>query len=280
MQITDSCVHIWGADTPERPWPPIVDPKTQPHKPFPFTKEYILGEMAKAGVDRVVLVPAVWEGERNDLAIAAVQEHPDRFRIMGRFNPEAPGSRKLMPTWLQQPGMLGVRIAFQRPERRPLLTEGRIDWLWQQAEQFGVPIMLFARHEDLYLIDRVAERHPGLKLVIDHLGLTEGKDEVAFREFDKLLTLAKRPNVAVKASTLPKFTTDAYPFRRLHPYLRRVYDTFGPKRMFWGSDLSVIPCSYRQSVTMFTEEMPWIPSGDLELIMDRGLRDWIGWKLQ
>jgi predicted TIM-barrel fold metal-dependent hydrolase len=276
MQIVDAQVHIWAADTPERPWPA----RHQPHKPEPITRDDLLREMKTAGVDRAVLVPPSWEGERNDIVLAAAQAHPDRFAAMGRFDPEAPESRGLIANWLAQPGMLGLRFTFHRPLLRPLLTEGRVDWLWPQAERAGVPIMLLALHSDLHLIDRVAERHPGLRLTIDHLGLTTGIDQEAFREFDKLLPLARRPNVAVKVSCLPKYTTDAYPFRWLHPYLRRVYDAFGPRRMFWGSDLSRLPCPLRQGVTMFTEEMPWLAADDLEWIMGRGVCEWIGWKAQ
>ena len=138
--------------------------------------------------------------------------------------------------------------------------------------------MLFAQQSDLHLVKRIAERHPGLKLVVDHFALTHGKDDEAFRGFDLLLALAPCPNIAVKASCLPLYTTDAYPYRRLHPYIRRAYDAFGPRRLFWGSDLSRLPCTYRQCVTMFTEEMPWLPAADLEWIMGRGLCEWIGWK--
>lgn len=275
MPIVDAQVHIWAANTPGRPWPQ----RHQPHQPQPITKDDLLREMTAAGVDRAVLVPPSWEGERNDIVLAAAQAHPDRFAVMGRFDPEAPASRGLIPAWREQPGMLGLRFTFHRPLLRPLLTEGRVDWLWPQAERAGVPIMTLVQHPDLHLIDRVAERHPGLKLVIDHLGLTTGKDEEAFREFDRLLDLARRPNIAVKASCVAHFTADAYPYRRLHPYLRRVHDAFGPRRMFWGSDLSRLPCTYRQGITMFTEEMPWLSAADLEWIMGRGLCEWIGWTI-
>jgi L-fuconolactonase len=115
---------------------------------------------------------------------------------------------------------------------------------------------------------------------MDHLALTSGKfDDDAFRDLDKLLAIAKRPNVAAKVSALPCYTKGKYPFHNLHPYVRRVYDAFGPKRMFWGSDLSRLPCPYRQAVTMFTEEMPWLSANDMEWIMGRGLCEWIGWKL-
>ena len=280
MLIADAQVHIWAADTPERPWPPIVDPtQSRAHKPEPITKDDMLREMDAAGVRRAVIAPPVWEGVRNDIALAAAQAHPDRFAVMGRVDLLSPASRELIPTWRQQPGMLGLRYALHRPLVRPLLTEGRIEWLWPIAERAGVPIMLFTAQSDLHLIDGIAERHPGLRLVVDHLALTKGKDEEAFLEFDKLLAVAKRPNVAVKASCLPVYTTDKYPYRWLHPYLRRVYDAFGPKRMFWGSDLSRLPCSYRQCVTMFTEEIPWLTAEDKEWIMGRGVCEWIGWKV-
>src|SRR4029077_15646768 len=92
-------------------------------------------------------------------------------------------------------------------------------------------------------------RHPRLKLVMDHLGLAgDKKDAEAFRDLDQLLVLARRPNVAVKASILPFFVTDPYPYRSLHPYLRRVYEAYGPQRLFWGTDLSPLPCTYRRAL--------------------------------
>ena len=115
---------------------------------------------------------------------------------------------------------------------------------------------------------------------MDHLALPSGtRDAEAFAELDKLLAIAQRPNVAAKATSLPSYTTDRYPYRSLHPYIRRVYDAFGPKRMFWGTDLTRLPCSYREAITMFTEEIPWLTAEDKEWIMGRGLTEWLDWRL-
>jgi L-fuconolactonase len=114
---------------------------------------------------------------------------------------------------------------------------------------------------------------------MDHCALTVGRDEEAFREFDKFLAIAKRPNVAAKVSCLPKYTTDSYPFRKLHPYIRQVYDAFGPSRMFWGNDYSRLPCSYRQGLTYMSEEIPWLTTEDKEWILGRGVCEWLGWPL-
>ena len=68
MMIVDSQVHIWGANTLERPWPARQAVKAQ--RDIPLGKDELLREMDAAGVDRVVIVPPSWEGDRNDLALA------------------------------------------------------------------------------------------------------------------------------------------------------------------------------------------------------------------
>ena len=78
MLIVDSQVHIWGANTPERPWPA----RAHAQREIPLGHEQLLKDMDEAGINRVVIVPPSWEGDRNDLAIEAVKQHPDRFAIM------------------------------------------------------------------------------------------------------------------------------------------------------------------------------------------------------
>jgi predicted TIM-barrel fold metal-dependent hydrolase len=176
--------------------------------------------------------------------------------------------------------MLGLQLTFQIPLYEIPLLEGRVDWIWPVAQKAGIPIHVYAPHRHLHLFDRAAERHPGLKFVINHFGLTgREKDAAAFKEFDRLLALARRPNIAVKASCMPFYTTEAYPFPSLQPYLRRVYDAFGPKRMFWGTDLSRLPCSWREGMTFFTEEIPWLTPEDKTWIMGRAICAWHGWDL-
>jgi L-fuconolactonase len=236
--------------------------------------------MNEAGVDRVVIVPPSWEGDRNDLAIDAAIEHPGRFATMGRLDPQDPQSRGLIRTWREQPGMLGLRFTFHIPQLVTLITEGHMDWVWGEAEKAGVPIYVLVPLPLVHLIDDVAQRYPRLKLVMDHLSLnSKQKDDEAFAEFDKLLAIAKRPNVAAKVSALPCYSTDQYPYKSLHGYIRQAYDAFGPQRLFWGTDLSRSPIPYRQHVTMFTEEIPWLTAEDKEWIMGRGVCEWLGWEM-
>lgn len=276
MLIVDSQVHIWGANTPERPWPG----RAHAQREIPLGHEELLREMDAAGVDRVVLVPPSWEGDRNDLALAAVQAHPDRFAIMGRFNPEAPDARAAIKDWLRQPGMLGMRFSFHIPVLQQPLIEGKFDWVWSEAEKLGIPLMILVPQHMVQAIDAIAARYPGLRIILDHMALTSGKpEEETFRDFDKLLPIARRPNVAVKASALPCYLREPYPFAKLQTYARRACEAFGPRRLFWGSDLSRSPVPYRQHIDMWLRDAPWVKEADKEWILGRGVCEWLGWKM-
>jgi L-fuconolactonase len=275
IRVVDAQLHIWGADTPERPWAHAVTP----HRPLPFSAADALREMDGAGVQSAVLVPPWWEGERNDLALAAAKAHPRRFAVMGLFDAEAADARARLATWREKPGMLGFRFSSQDPKYRAALAEGRMDWAWREAERASIPVMLSLHPEELDRVDRLAALHPGLRIAIDHLARRfREKDAAAFPNMQGLLALARRPNVAVKASGMPAYTAQDYPYPSMQALVRRVYDAFGPQRVFWGSDFTKLPCSYRQSVTMFTAEMPWLRGDDLAWVMGRGLCAWLGWE--
>jgi L-fuconolactonase len=276
MFVVDAQVHIWAADTPDRPWP---GNRSHAHRPGSFLADELLKEMDAAGVARVIIVPPSWEGDRNELAIDAARRHPDRFAVMGRLAIEHPGNRTLLEDWKRQPGMLGLRFTFGSASQRPWLTDGTADWFWPVAERLKLPLMMSVPGS-LPHVDRIAERHPGLKIIIDHMGLLQGKkDDDAFVDLPHVLAMAKRPNVAVKASALPSYSSEPYPYRGLHAHIRRVFDAFGPQRMFWGTDFTRLTCSYRQAITLFTEELPWLSASDQELIMGRGVCEWLGWAM-
>jgi predicted TIM-barrel fold metal-dependent hydrolase len=276
VKVIDSQVHIWAADTPERPW--AAGMQNRAHLPEPLGYDKLLTWMDAAGVDAAVLVPPSLEGDRNDLALEAAGKFPHRFAVMGRIALDRP-NREAVKTWKQQPGMLGVRLTFHRPDTRPALTDGTADWFWPAAEEFGIPVMVHAP-ERLPVLAAIAERHPGLCLIVDHMGFArETMDDKALAATDRLAALAGLPNVFVKVSALPCYSSESYPFGNLDEPLRRIIRAFGPRRCFWGSDLSRMleHCSYRQGVTHFTQELEFLSPDDLEWIMGRGLAECLGW---
>ncbi|HEY3153329.1 MAG TPA: amidohydrolase family protein [Candidatus Binatia bacterium] len=275
MLIIDSQVHIWAPESPEKPY--SKENASTPHRPVALGHDELLREMNGAGVERCVLVPPTWEGDRNDTSLEASRLHPDRFAVMGRIKLTAPESRALIASWKNQPRMLGIRLVFNAGRSKEWLEDGTADWFWDAAERYDVPVMAFAPNA-VPKLGEVAERHPGLRMIIDHMGLSSTlKGKPLEPAVDNLIKLARLPNLAVKVSALPCYVAEAYPFPTLHPLVRRVVDAFGPQRCFWGTDLSHLPCPYKQVVTLFTEEMRSLSTTELEWIMGRGLAEWLKW---
>lgn len=246
--LCDAQVHIWGADSPERPWPIVHG---VPHRVLPYSADEVIEAMDGAGVDRAVIIPPSWEGDRNDLAVAAALAYPGRFGIMGRVNLHQHTGSDL-DHWRETPGMLGIRLTFHQPEMRPWLTDGSAAWLWREAERVGLPVMMLAPGQTGEIAP-IARRHPDLAIIVDHLNLsTQSTSADIGPAIEALLPLVKYENVVIKISALPCYTDEQFPFPRLQDHIRRVVNAFGSERCVWGSDMSRLPCAYKEWVSMFS----------------------------
>src|SRR5579884_2362808 len=195
MLITDAQVHLWEEARPDRPWP--VEPRSRPHRPHGFSAEEMLAEMDAAGVDRAVIVPPSWVGENNATALEAAARYPNRFAAMDRFDPRAPDAAEQLEGWLQQPHMLGIRMSFHMRPFSDWLDDGSLDWFWAACERLGIPLMALVPGKARKLLP-VAERHPGLTLLIPHMACPlDTHVPEAFSVLDDLLALSRFPKVYV-----------------------------------------------------------------------------------
>jgi predicted TIM-barrel fold metal-dependent hydrolase len=272
--IVDAQVHLWKSESPGWRWVAGLKPQL----PEPFTIERFIPIMDGAGVDRVVIVPPSWPGDRNDYALEAAQRYPNRFAVMGRIPLQNPQSATLLPKWKEQPGMLGVRVTFLGE----VLTNGTADWFWPAAEKAGVPVMLLAPGQ-ISMFARIAERHPQLTLIIDHMGLNSSSRTRRITAIptaiDQAIALAKYSNVSIKLSGAPGISLEPYPFRDMTVYLQRVFEAYGPERCYWGTDVtnSFAKASYRQRVTHFTEELSFLSESDKDWVMGRAILARLKW---
>jgi predicted TIM-barrel fold metal-dependent hydrolase len=273
--IVDAQIHMWPANTPERPWVAGATPQL----PEPFTIERVVPMIDEAGVDRVVIVPPTLEGERIDYAQQAVARYPGRFGIMARIALDKPDRAARLATWRDQPGVLGIRLNIASAQAA-WLTNGTTDWFWPAAEKANLPVM-FLTTGQTPLFGAIAERHPRLALIIDHMGVSSEavRNKKLAEAIDQSVALAKYPNVSVKLSASPLFSAEPYPFRDMTPHIRRLFDAYGPRRCHWGTDVtnSYAKATYRQRVTHFTEELSFLSEDDKDWIMGRSIVERLQW---
>lgn len=272
--IVDAQLHLWKASSPDYTWNPGVKPQL----PEPFTIERALPMMDEAGVDRAVVVPPGLN-DINTYGLEAARRYPERFAVMGRIPLQEPKSAALLPRWKENKGMLGVRLTFLGKDAA-WLTDGTADWFWPAAEKAGLPVMFLA----FGMVDKfgpIAQRHPGLNLIIDHMGVNNAlaKEGRTAEIIGHAVALAKYPNVSVKMSNLVNSSLEPYPFRDLTPHLRRVFDAFGPRRCHWGTDLTAgyARATWHQRITHFTEELTFLSDADKDWVMGRSLLERLKW---
>jgi predicted TIM-barrel fold metal-dependent hydrolase len=272
MVVIDAQAHVWAQETPQRPW--IADGAKYAHRPVPLTAADLLSEIDKSGVDQAVLVSPTWEGYRNDVVLAAASAYPDRFRVVVRLAPTRLDLGQALAESWADPRVIGVRTVFIRDEK-PLLTDGTAERFWTLAEQVGIPVLAFAPGK-LAVLESAAQRHPGLRMVIDHLGIDPRvRDGDVAGHIDAIVRLARLPNVAVKATCLPNLVTEPFPFPSLHDHVRRVVDAFGPSRVFWGSDLSRLRCTYAEVWALLFEQLSFLSEVDKAQLAGEALAGWL-----
>lgn len=274
MLVTDAQVHLWEAERPDRPWRKLERP---PHRPNGFSAEEMLTEMDAAGVDRAVIVPPTWAGESNEWALDMAARHPKRFAVIGRFDARAHDARAQLTGWLQQKGMLGVRMSFHVKPFSEWLDDGSLGWFWAECERLALPVSALVPGV-VGKLRPVLARHPSLRLLIPHMACPlDTHVPLSFATLDELLSLARYPNVFVMVSSAPCFSNEPYPFRDLRPYLRRIYDAFGPRRLLWGADLSRLKGTYKECLDQFRYELDFLSAEDKEWILGRALADALNW---
>ena len=269
MLVVDAQVHLWSANLPTNP----------AHRQITsFSQDDLLQEMKDGGVDAAVIHPPGWDPNSGQVALDAAAQHPNQLCIWGNFPLDRPESQALVPNWKDQPGMLGLRFTFQQPHQQTWLTDGTLDWLWPACAAANIPIALGAGNF-LSSVGQVAQQHPGVKFIVDHFGRAGAAQGGIWDTLPDLLALAEYPNVALKATGAPSYSAGPYPFADIHDHIHRCYDAFGPDRMFWGTDITRMPCSWPQCISLFTEELPWLSEADKELIMGQALCNYIGWDI-
>ena len=111
-----------------------------------------------------------------------------------------------------------MRLNFDLGQSAAWLTDGTADWFWPAAEKAGVPVM-FLSSGQTPVFARIAERHPQLTLILDHMGVgarMRPRRDLAGAMTNNLVpeaiaetaALAKYPNVSVKLSSVPVLSTN------------------------------------------------------------------------
>jgi len=230
------------------------------------TGETLIARMLEYRVDRTVISHVCYYGRNNDYPAHCVQTWPDRFAAIGllvghRLFPPQDGERNAerLRELVTERGLAGLRLSpiYDRDVR--WLDDALCDSLWVAAGDLGVTFNVFLAPEQLQQLGVMAERHPAVNVVIDHFAMIDinRPDEEGI---DRIVELARLPNIHVRTSLHNPSKQKRPPFHDMWPYLRRVYDAFGPRRLLWANFYEYLIMA--EMIDFFTsEDRCWILGG-------------------
>lgn len=235
-QRVDAHQHFWDLSTGGYDWPTAAD------GPIfrTFTPADLAPELEAAGIDATVLVQTTDTLADTDAMFAAAAENPWIVGIVGWVPlTDVPAATAAIESRLGR-GLCGIRHLIH--------GEADPDWILRDEVQPGLELL--ARHgltfdvvavfpDHLRHVPTIADRHPDLTLVIDHLAKPPIRGEGWDVWRRELLDAAARPNVVAKISGLDTAAGTSWTVDELRPSVDAALDAFGPNRLLFGSDWPV-----------------------------------------
>ena len=238
MSVIDSHQHFWNLETGSYPW---LTPESGP-----IFRTFEPGgahpQLAAAGVDRTVLVQAMDSYADTDAMLAQADAYDFIAAVVGWVPLDRPDEAAEA---LERYG--GIRSSpgsgtssTTIPTPTGCIQESVIEGLGLLAAA-GLPfdvVAVLPRH--LEHVPVLAERVPGLRMVIDHLA----KPPIEERGWEPWASLIARaaeyPNVYAKVSGLNTAAdAETWTAEDLRPYVEHAVEVFGPERLMFGGDWPV-----------------------------------------
>lgn len=267
--IIDAHQHVWDPQRARYDW---LGPELAPiDRTMSF--DQLKPSLAHAGVDATVLVQSADNDEDTALMLEVAAANPQIVAVVAYAPLDRPAEvAARLDSFSQDSLIVGVRNLihnFPDPEwlLRPDVDEG-LGLLEAAGMTFDLVAVL---PEHLALVPTLAERHPELRIVIDHLA----KPPIGLADPEPWWSLigraAESPNVSAKVSGLysaagdsGSWTTDA-----VRPYLHRALECFGSNRLMYGGDwpISVLSGGYDRVWDGLHELFAELPESDRDNIL-------------
>jgi len=238
--VIDTHMHVWSGDIKRWPFDHPYSPDFK-SKTTAATGEILIEEMDRFGVTHCILVQTIFHGWDNTYTAYCLKKYPGRFKAHGLIDPTDPQVAEKLEFWMKEHGLSGMRFS---PIYYVKGSHGGDDWLtsqahhrvWKKAADLGAVFNFFIHTDQLPRLEKMIQRYPTVPTVIDHLSQIDLGVDDPLPDLKKLLALARYPNVAVKISDLTSVSKSGkYPFPDAYPWVKRVYDAFGPDRLLWGT---------------------------------------------
>jgi L-fuconolactonase len=230
--VIDTHVHLWRIGQNGCTWPtPDLE---QIYRDF--TLDDLREVAAAAAVDRVILVQSQ-EDDADTSWLLSLASDPLIGGVVGWTDFSRTDASTAVGSLARNPKLRGLR---------PMVQDREADWydapefdpVFAAMTAFDLVLDALVRPRHLPSLLRLAQRHPDLRIVIDHAAKPVLADLGSWSE--QVGMLARMPNVSCKLSGLLTELQPGKPADAVTPIFDHLWSAFGAERLIWGSDWPVL----------------------------------------
>ena len=282
----DAHCHVWTPDVDHYPLGRGFTVKDM--KPRSFTAQELLATCRPSGVGRVNLIQMsfyVGSGQGSELdnryMLDMIRLYNDRFVGTAIVDPLADDPGKAMRE-LRPRGVRAFRIqprySKQPPEK--WLEPAGYRAMFATAAETGQALSCLIDPAGFGEVDRMCQRYPKTKVIIDHLGRIGVDGTIRDADVDALCALAKHPNLFIKVGAFYALGKKTPPYLDLAPLIQRVVKAFGSRRCMWGSDcpFQVESHRYDDSIALIRDRLGFLSKDDRDWLLRRTAEQTLFWK--
>lgn len=232
--IIDTHLEVWTLD-PKFPFNhPEAGKKLNVEMAAPIENQ--VQQMKDFGLRYAVLINPRLFGWDNSYIAHSLESYPDLFVAHGLLQPEDPKIADNLKYWVNERGFQGMRFSpIYHPKSTWLNSPDHYE-LWRTAEKLGAVFNYYIAPHQMPMLEEMAGRFPGVKIVVDHAGKPDLKAKDCWPEFKKMFALKKFPQVWISNSEPYEMSEiKKYPYEDTWPFYRAIYEHFGGKQIIWGT---------------------------------------------
>jgi L-fuconolactonase len=230
MNAVDSHLHVWDLAAADYPW---LGPELAPIDRT-VTFDEIAPALLDRGIDSAILVQAADNAADTEHMLAVADARPAVAGVVVWIPLHDPQAAAVELARLRRdPRVVGVRTLIHDRSDPDWILRPEVDAGLGVVEDAGVPYdFVTSGPAALRHLPVIAERHPDLVLVLDHLGKPPmDRNDPTFDRWMRLLRrAAENPRLSAKVSGL--YGSDA----AVADVVDVALETFGPNRLMFGSD--------------------------------------------
>jgi len=248
--------------------------------------EFLIEQMNYVGVDKAVLQHGHTYGKLKNYYHKAVKKFPDRFIGLTQIDE---------PRAYYEDQIGELHRAIDKLGLRGLFFDQGTNWVnnfkqnfdeeiynpfWEEVDSLSIPVYAeVTGSKFLYELkgwESILEKHPDITLVITvgipvKLILKDGKPYIPEIVHRLVTTYKVFLEVTYPITIIGK--DSEYPYPEAQQIIKHLFDTFGPKKLIWGTDMPNVErfCTYGQALNFLKNHCNFLSNSDKELILGKNV---------